>query len=462
MTVAPSPAQEIALEATEQPPPPAPRMVTAKPSSLRIAGWLAASAVAVNVAQVLVEAGPAIGGGLLAAALVGLGVAALAQVWIRRDGFLAALPDVRFGVASLSLIIGGSTVGTVVLQAPNEELFYARYGAAAGPMAWLQLHDVFGSWWFAWLLFTFAAGLVATVVHRRLWQLQHIGFLALHLGLLSLLAGGAVGSLWGTEGMVHLEVGQSATEYEAGDGTALALPFAVTLDAFAVERRPVEHRLYVVERQGGELVATRSLDATVTGVSEVADFGTVEVLEFVPPHAEDPAEGADDATSAFARLRMGAPAEGTEPEPPELVRAAVRVRLLGPDRDATLTLGGDGPLTTRLDEGRTRRRARRSDDIVNFVATVGVEDDVGQRTRTQEVRVNRPLRHAGFALFQANYDPENPKYAGLLVVHDPGMPLVNLGMLALVLGVGQLMFIAPALRRRKQRPAPTPSPRLVS
>ena len=100
--------------------------------------------------------------------------------------------------------------------------------------------------------------------------------------------------------------------------------------------------------------------------------------------------------------------------------------------------------------------------MVIGACVVGVEDDVGQRTRTQEVRVNRPLRHAGFALFQANYDPENPKYAGLLVVHDPGMPLVNLGMLALVLGVGQLMFIAPALRRRKQRPAPTPSPRLVS
>lgn len=56
------------------------------------------------------------------------------------------------------------------------------------------------------------------------------------------------------------------------------------------------------------------------------------------------------------------------------------------------------------------------------------------------VAVNEPASHKGYTFFQESYDREGEQYTVLLVVRDPWLPVIHLGMVLLGLGSVMLLF----------------------
>ena len=160
-----------------------------------------------------------------------------------------------------------------------------------------------------------------------------------------------------------------------------------------------------------------------------------------------------------ARLRVGEPLRHAKAEteltddPDDPENRAVEVSVSGPSIQTYRTvLLAESPKPQPIDlgGGRILVYQDKPERIRNFESTVtileGLEgSDGGQPVLTRVLRVNEPLSHRGFDLYQANYDPKNPRYSGIQVVRDPGVGLVMTGFWLLMLAVLHVV----ALRRWK-------------
>ena len=128
--------------------------------------------------------------------------------------------------------------------------------------------------------------------------------------------------------------------------------------------------------------------------------------------------------------------------------ASVQVRV---DGKAPVTLHEKRAPWLPLPGGRRLLLSRKADEQINWTASVTLlaGDEVVERS----VRVNEPLRWGSYTIHQREHDPENPRYAGLLIVRDPGLPLVYLGLVVMVLGVLGVLFLVPRRRRSGRRRA---------
>lgn len=64
---------------------------------------------------------------------------------------------------------------------------------------------------------------------------------------------------------------------------------------------------------------------------------------------------------------------------------------------------------------------------------------------TSPVMVNAPLTYKGYKFYQSNYNPENPDYSGILIVKDPGLPLVYIGFILICSGIIYIFYVKPKL-----------------
>jgi cytochrome c biogenesis protein ResB len=69
------------------------------------------------------------------------------------------------------------------------------------------------------------------------------------------------------------------------------------------------------------------------------------------------------------------------------------------------------------------------------------------------IKVNEPMSHAGWTLYQANYDPKDPSYSGLDAVRDPGVSWVFTGFALICAGVLWMFYVEPRLRKPTGNPA---------
>jgi len=144
---------------------------------------------------------------------------------------------------------------------------------------------------------------------------------------------------------------------------------------------------------------------------------------------------------ADARIDNVAP----DPDSPP-VNPALTLKITGPQGSKQIVLREEGRSGIRLDDDRAIRFSKKSDDIVNFNSTLSVVVD-GEVKHTQQVSVNNPLTWEGYKFYQNSYDPKNPRYAGIMVVKDPGLSLVYLGLWGMMIGVAHILF----MRRRRKR-----------
>lgn len=102
-------------------------------------------------------------------------------------------------------------------------------------------------------------------------------------------------------------------------------------------------------------------------------------------------------------------------------------------------LGGE---PVHLEDGSVLVLDERGDGVKAYVSRVSVIEG-GEVVLQRDVRVNQPLFHAGFHVYQSNFNPDDPSFSGLLVVHDPGLDVVFAGFTMMTLGVAFLLLVRP-------------------
>jgi cytochrome c biogenesis protein ResB len=63
--------------------------------------------------------------------------------------------------------------------------------------------------------------------------------------------------------------------------------------------------------------------------------------------------------------------------------------------------------------------------------------------------VNDPLSYKGYSFYQSNYRKEDPTYSGILVVRDPGLPVVWAGFVMVCAGVIFAFYARPRILERR-------------
>lgn len=92
------------------------------------------------------------------------------------------------------------------------------------------------------------------------------------------------------------------------------------------------------------------------------------------------------------------------------------------------------------------------ESIKHFTSKLRIVEN-GQTVAEKIIRVNDPLKHRGYVIYQSSYDPEAGNFSGLQIVKDPGIPVVYSGFGALCFGVIFIFYIKPFLRKKQKKEA---------
>lgn len=87
--------------------------------------------------------------------------------------------------------------------------------------------------------------------------------------------------------------------------------------------------------------------------------------------------------------------------------------------------------------------------IKDFKSTLKIIDG-GKTALTKTIEVNDPLSYKGFDFYQANYDPNNPRFSGIQITSHPGIPVVYAGFGVLCFGVVFIFYIKPLIKRYRK------------
>jgi len=91
-------------------------------------------------------------------------------------------------------------------------------------------------------------------------------------------------------------------------------------------------------------------------------------------------------------------------------------------------------------DNESHARAERS--IRNYRSTLAISEG-GRVVKEGSLAVNAPLSYGGYTFYQSGYDPADTTWTSLLVVRDPGVPLVFAGFGILIVGLFLGLYVWP-------------------
>ena len=108
------------------------------------------------------------------------------------------------------------------------------------------------------------------------------------------------------------------------------------------------------------------------------------------------------------------------------------------------------PFTIHLEDFYFKRYAENPGTVSEFTSQIRLSDD--ERTSTDAaIRVNHPIAHRGFCIYQLGYNLDDPTWSALLLVKDPGVPVVYTGFGLLMVGLITTLYLAPWQATRSTR-----------
>ena len=165
--------------------------------------------------------------------------------------FYKIIDTPHFAITSLLTIATGTALGTFVTQSVPYDVFTQRYGETGSTLLrFLQLDDLFHSWWYVALFATMGLSLVKISLKKKLSR-ENTGFHLAHLSPLIILFGFWADYFYGFQGMIQLEEGQTKNIVKLYDSRtnllidSTELPFSLRLDKFEFERHDPDYRLQV-------------------------------------------------------------------------------------------------------------------------------------------------------------------------------------------------------------------------
>jgi hypothetical protein len=387
------------------------------------------------------------GGTTLVAAAFLAGVVVVALAHLVPGRLRQTIAGFRFVATLLFVLAGLSVLGTLIVQLKPPRFYAARYGALAQAIVGFRLDDLFHGVPFALLMALFGASVIASATLRWPPRLKAAGFLVCHLGLLTSLAGSAASATLAIRGRIDLYAGgDRATQVRVTKGgqptgETAALGFDLALDRFEAQSYEAEYRVGYYERQ--ELQ------------DEHGAHENWKLLASFDPDLERhrlPNGDSFRLTGIYPDFRWLDDAE-TQPVSvsQEWKNPAVGVEAIQQGERKEQLMAADHPSALFLSPARALAFERRSEEKRAYVSWVTARQGSAEVKRI--IKVNEPMSHAGWTLYQANYDPKDPSYSGLDAVRDPGVSWVFTGFALICAGVLWMFYVEPRLRKPTGNPA---------
>ena len=342
--------------------------------------------------------------------------------------WLLRLGSMRFAFQVIAVIVGVCIAGTV----------------------WPEM-NVFSAWWFLLLLGLLVASLLVCGARQiRSLRRAHgarrgrlIGSLLLHGSLLAIFAGAAIRGIVGQRGSMELHVGETINEFKTTRGQQ-PLPFAVTLWQFSIDTEAISasaQGTIKVNWPGSKTPQIVPADLGVTHTVRPPDAqasdsrsGTIRVVRYVPDFA-------------FDRQNRSVSSLSNEPNNPAIQVEVAISGFMGTNwvfanfpgfRMPGLPSAPDPFQLIYINPATSEARA----PIKNFRSTVSISEG-GREVYAGDIAVNAPLAWHGYTLYQSGYNPDHQDWSSLMVVRDPGVPVVFVGFGMLLVGLFLVLFVWP-------------------
>lgn len=327
------------------------------------------------------------------------------------------LSSVAFAIPLLVLIAIASILGGIIPQGKNVKLISDAPGWVRDINVYLQLNDIFHSWWYIVLLALLILSLLVVTIKRvpAVWQQKGrgaaIGILLAHVGILLIIGGSIYGGAAGFRYYTRLVEGDVAV--------MPALPFTIKLERFLLEyhqgetyANEMKTDLSIIKRQDSELSFLRHGNSFFEATTAPGNPVKVQGIKFLPSHTD---------TGRVFTLVVSSP-NGREkvvpvrPWAPELIQLGLTRQHIFAHK------------VIRLDNEQS--------NIDTVTKPDSVEVFMIENNRAPQsmgfASAAAPLTISGYTVSPWNIRP----YTGLHVYRRPGNFLLISGIVCLVIGLG--------------------------
>ena len=387
----------------------------------------------------------------------------------------------RWALALLAVIVVACIAGTVMPQGDAVSRYVEQHPSAAGRMKVLTalgLTDVFHCWWFMVMLALLAISLASCGLcqarslgaGRGSARGRAVGSLLLHASVLVILGGALIRGVWGQRGYMRLHQDVASREFASSRGR-VELPFAVRLTRFEIETEAERH----AAASSGSAESPESSESLLIRWGQTGQTSTLPVRPGAAVQVLSPDVAAGGNTNVYAVRILNrvldfsmdpashvASSLSDEPRNP-----AIQVEVNGPAFASTNWLFARFPMFRM--PGRSpaqepfqmiyqwRRQAPAREAIKNFRSTVVISEGEGAASEAS-IAVNAPLKVKGYTLYQSGYDPDDASRSTILVVRDPGVPVVYSGFVMMLTGLFLVLYVWPGERGRSGLELPRDTP----
>ncbi|NNK89776.1 MAG: hypothetical protein HKO89_04145 [Saprospiraceae bacterium] len=185
-----------------------------------------------------------------------------------------------FAITSLLTVALATAFGTVVSQVHTPAEFAERYGSMSKFLSFMQMDDLFHSWWYVLLFVLMTISLVKISYYRRP-GIKNLGFHLAHLGPVVILLGFWLDFYSGFRGLIQLQKGIETDHvwvYKPNTNKvkdSLKLDFNVRLDNFSMEKFSPDYRIQIWENDRIER-EVRTPDGNVTKRMDAKALASIE------------------------------------------------------------------------------------------------------------------------------------------------------------------------------------------
>ena len=357
---------------------------------------------------------------------------------IKQSKIWESLCSIKLAIWLLSIIAALSIIGTLIPQNNPVADYMMRYGENMGNfLSKTGLTNMYSSWWFILLLGLLTLNLTSCVFNRLLLRNVSLGTLISHVSILVIFAGALVGMFFGERGFLAIREGETMKFFNSSKKSPdnntcvpIYLDFSLRLDDFIYDEYIDPEEKLLVYSKSGDIIT--ELPVELDKELMVGETGySVRVLRYVPDFVMD-IETKEVVTRS------------SRPNNP-----AMQIEVKGPDNEVNTSwvfaafpemghhLGAEAHLDFRY-----QWKPRKPKDYTSRVTVI----QGGKEVKSQDIRVNFPLKFGGYAFFQSSYDADQLSWSEFQVVKDPGVPIVYFGFILLVLGLGIRFYGAASIK----------------
>lgn len=327
-------------------------------------------------------------------------------------GWFYSLGSIKLGVVLLALIILSSVIGTLIPQDLAPFQYVQKYGHKTYlTFRNLGLTSIYYSPFFISLLTLLGINLIICTLNRI--NLKKITLIIMHLSLVVILTGSLLSLISGEKGTIGLHEGELTSRF-ISQGKQKELGFTVKLERFTVEYYDIETHSIVVYVDGNQKM--QLCDMKIGEYCPVKNSSyNLQLIDFYPDFY----------------LQKGKPASKTNnPDNP-----AVLVKITKDKSEETRWLLSKFPNFAEAAEFKDILTVYDFQAPVKEYKSEIAILEKGKEIKKADLKVNRPLTHKGYSLYQSDYNPDDLTWSGLKVKKDPAITIVYFGFIVLNLSV---------------------------